>query len=202
MQDVESILSFWLEPKPATEEQLKERGKLWFGGGPDLDRQVKDRFGALLERARTGELDSWASEARSRLALIILLDQFSRNVYRGSPDAFAQDEKALELARTGLDANLFDGMDALDRLFVTLPFSHAEDLDAQKRAVRSCQAAIFGAPPAWRKMLTDTVDFGRKHLDVIARFGRFPHRNATLGRASTKDEEAYLAYLAEVGQWL
>jgi len=202
MSDVDAILSFWLEPKPATEEELAGRGKLWFGGGPELDRQISERFGALLESARRGELDGWANEPRSRRALIILLDQFSRNVFRGKPEAFHQDEKALALARTGLDSGMFDGLDALDRMFVSLPFSHAEDLDAHRRAVRLCQASLAGAPPAWRKMVVSAVDFARKHLDVIARFGRFPHRNATLGRESTTEEAEYLAYLKEVGQWL
>jgi uncharacterized protein (DUF924 family) len=134
--------------------------------------------------------------------LIVLLDQFSRNLFRGSKDAFLHDETALELARTGFDGGLFAGFDALDRLFCYLPFSHAEDLDMQRRAVRLAVAAFMDAPPAWRKPLAGGVDFARKHLDVIARFGRFPHRNETLGRVSTDEEKEYLAYLKEAGQWL
>jgi len=202
MASADAILSFWLEPKPQTEEEMAARGKLWFGGGPDLDRRISENFGALLESARRGELDAWANDPRSRLALIVLLDQFSRNVFRGKAEAFAQDDKALTLARTGWESGMFDGFDAVERLFVSLPFSHAEDLDAQRRAVQLCQASLKGAPAAWKKMLIGAVDFARKHLDVIARFGRFPHRNETLGRESTKEENEYLAYLKDVGQWL
>lgn len=202
MSDIDAILGFWIEPKPTTLEEVAERGKLWFGGGADLDTKIRDRFGALLERARKGELDDWARELRGRLALIILLDQFSRNVYRGSPAAFAQDEKALELARTAFDAGLYDDADPVDRMFASLPFSHAEDLESQKRAARCAIRSFHGAPPHLRQFLVGAVDFARKHVDVIARFGRFPHRNATLGRASTEEELEYLAYLTDAGQWL
>lgn len=202
MSDIDAILGFWLEPKPTTEEELVERGKLWFGGGPELDAKIRERFGALLERARKGELDDWAKEPRGRLALIILLDQFSRNVYRGSADAFAQDERALALARSAFDEGLYDAADPFDRLFASLPFSHAEDLDAQRRAAACAVRSFRGAPPYLRKFLIGAIDFARKHVDVIARFGRFPHRNATLGRASTEEELEYLAYLKDAGQWL
>jgi uncharacterized protein (DUF924 family) len=202
MNDIDAILGFWIEPKPTSEEQLGERGKLWFGGGPDLDAQIRDRFGELLARAKRGELDAWAEEPRGRLALIILLDQFSRNVYRGKPEAFAHDGKALELAQTAFDAGMYDGADAIDRLFASLPFSHAEDLDAQRRAVRISVQSFRGAPAHLRKLLIGATDFARKHIDVIARFGRFPHRNATLGRTSTEEELEYLAFLKEAGQWL
>jgi uncharacterized protein (DUF924 family) len=171
-------------------------------GGPDADRQIRERFVSLVERARNDELDDWAKEPRSRLALIILLDQFSRNLFRGSKEAFSRDPKALELARTGFDEGLFEGFDALDRLFCYLPFSHAEDLHMQRRAVRIAVASVVGAPPPWKNPLIGAVDFARKHLDVIARFGRFPHRNETLGRESTAEEKEYLAYLKAAGQWL
>ncbi len=202
MSDIDAVLGFWIEPKPTTDEEVAERGKLWFGGGPELDAKIRERFGALLEQARRGELDGWAKEPRGRLALIILLDQFSRNVYRGNAEAFAQDEKALALSRAAFDAGVYDDADAIDRLFVSLPFSHAEDLDAQRLAVRCCIRSVHGAPAHFRKFLIGATDFARKHLDVIARFGRFPHRNATLGRVSTPEEIEYLEYLKDVGQWL
>jgi uncharacterized protein (DUF924 family) len=202
MSAIDDVLGFWIEPKPTNEEEIAERGKLWFGGGPELDATIRERFGALLSRAERGELDGWAAEPRGRLALIILLDQFSRNVHRGKPEAFANDPKALELARTAFDGGLYDAADAVDRLFASLPFSHAEDLEAQKRAVRISVQSFVAAPPHFRKFLVSATDFARKHIDVIARFGRFPHRNATLGRASTPEELEYLGYLKEAGQWL
>jgi uncharacterized protein (DUF924 family) len=202
MSDIDTVLGFWLEPRPTNEAEAGERGKLWFGGGPEVDAKIRERFGSLLERAKRGELDDWASDPRGRLALIILLDQFTRNVYRGKAEAFAHDGKALELARSAFDAGMYEGAHACDRLFALLPFSHAEDLEAQKRAVELSVQSFLGAPPELRKFLVYSTDFARKHLDVIARFGRFPHRNATLGRASTKQELDYLAYLKEAGQWL
>lgn len=202
MSDIDDVLGFWIEPKPANEAEIAERGKLWFGGGPELDAKISERFGDLLARASRGELDGWAAAPRGRLGLIIVLDQFSRNVYRGKPEAFAQDAKALELARTAFDAGMYDDADAVDRLFASLPFSHAEDLEAQKRAVKISVQSFIAAPPHHRKFLVSATDFARKHIDVIARFGRFPHRNATLGRESTPDELEYLTYLKEAGQWL
>ena len=202
MSDQDSVLSFWIEPKPTTEDELTQRQKIWFMGGKEIDRQIDEKFRGLVEAAKRGELDDWAATARGRLALVILLDQFTRNVYRGSAEAFASDAKSVQLSASGYDAKLFDGLDALDHMFLSLPFSHSENLEHQKRAVRNAVHYTRGAPAAWKKMLASGVDFARKHLDVIARFGRFPHRNAVLGRESSDEEREYLEYLRDVGQWL
>jgi uncharacterized protein (DUF924 family) len=202
MSEIERVWQFWLEPKPQSEEERKARGALWFGGGPETDRMIKEQFGGLVQRAHAGELDEWAHAARGRLALIILIDQFSRNVYRGSPQAFAQDAKALELARDGFECDLFVGFDSIEQLFAYLPFCHAEDLQWQRRSVWHAQKAALEASPELRPMMNGSVDFARKHLDVIARFGRFPHRNGVLGRETTPDEKQYLDYLKSAGQWL
>jgi uncharacterized protein (DUF924 family) len=202
MSAQDDVLAFWIEPKPVTEEALAERGKIWFMGGKEIDRQIEEKFRGLVEAAARGELDSWAATARGRLALVILLDQFTRNLYRGTPQGFASDSKALALSASGYEANLFDGLDAIDHMFLTLPFSHAEDLEHQKRAVRHSVHYAQSARPEWKKMMRQGVDFARKHLDVIARFGRFPHRNAVLGRENTPEEKEYLEYLRDAGQWL
>jgi uncharacterized protein (DUF924 family) len=200
--DVERVLSFWLEPKPKTEQETAERYRFWFYGGDTVDREIRERFTGLTARARNGELDTWAETARGALALIILIDQFSRNVYRGTADAFSCDGKALALAIALCESDRYAELDALDRVFVFLPFSHAEDLDVQRRGVRLAVLNAVRADRAWRPRLIESVDFARKHLDVVARFGRFPHRNAVLGRASTADEQEYLDYLQLAGQWL
>jgi uncharacterized protein (DUF924 family) len=202
MSGIETVWQYWLEPKPQTPEETTARGKQWFGGGPDQDREISERFRSLVEQARSGQLVVWADSARGRLALIVLIDQFSRNIYRGSADAFSKDAVALELARDGFDSGLFRDLDSVEQLFAFLPFSHAEDLAHQRRAVAHAQQAALAAPPHWRSMMQGSVDFARKHLDVIARFGRFPHRNATLGRVTTPDEQQYLDYLRSAGQWL
>jgi uncharacterized protein (DUF924 family) len=202
MSEHDQVLEYWIEPKPASEEELAARGKIWFMGGSDVDREINEKFRALVEAAERGELDSWGATARGRLALVILLDQFTRNIHRGTPKAFASDAKAVALSASGYDSKLFDDLDAIDHLFLSLPFSHSEDLEHQKRAVRHGVHYAVGARPEWKKMMRQGVDFARKHLDVIARFGRFPHRNAVLGRESTPEEKEYLEYLRDAGQWL
>jgi uncharacterized protein (DUF924 family) len=202
VNDIERVLSFWLEPKPRTEAEVAVRSRYWFYGGEEVDRDVRARFAPLVERARRGELDAWAESPRGALALIILLDQFSRNLYRGTPEAFSADDKALALARAGFDSGRFAAFDPIERMFAAMPFLHAEDLASQVRAVELAVRDTVGAEPVLKQLLVDCVDFGRKHLDVIARFGRFPHRNAALSRTSTPAEQEYLDYLKYAGQWL
>lgn len=206
MKDIDAILAFWLEPKPITPAENEAAWDKWFfKSSPELDRTITERFGLLLERARRRELDDWRASPHGTLALILLIDQFSRNVYRGRGEAFAADALGLELARDGYASGRFDGFDLVEHLFAAMPFRHAEDVAAQRMAVDLAQQlAMLAAKtqPAVLKSYADGVDWARKHYDVIARFGRFPHRNATLGRESTPEEVEYLAYLKAVGQWL
>jgi len=202
MDEQDKVLSFWIEPKPATEDELAARGKTWFMGGKEIDQEIHEKFRGLVEAATHGKLDGWAETARGRLALIILLDQFTRNIYRGSPEAFACDPKAAALSANGYDTNLFASFDAIDHMFASLPLSHAEDIQHQRRAVRNGVQCALYCKPEWKKFTRGGVDFARKHLDVIARFGRFPHRNAVLGRESSPEEKEYLEYLRDAGQWL
>jgi uncharacterized protein (DUF924 family) len=202
MTDIDRVWQYWLEPKPQTAEEIAQRSAQWFGGSADQDRQIRVQFGHLVEQARNGELASWASTPRGRLALIILIDQFSRHVYRGAPQAYSADAKALQLAIEGHESGAFAHLDSLEQVFAYLPFSHAEQLPMQKRAVELAQRAAMAAPEVWRETLFGAVDFARKHLDVIARFGRFPHRNLVLNQTNTAEESAYLDYLRVAGQWL
>jgi len=206
VNDIDVILEFWLEPKPTTLAESEAAWQKWFfQSSPELDRTITERFGPLLQRARQHELDAWKGSPRGRLALIILIDQFSRNVHRGRADAFAADELGLELARDGYASGLFDGFDLVEHLFAAMPFRHAEDLASQRRAVDLAQQHAVVAvktQPALQKSYIDSVEWARRHYDVIARFGRFPHRNATLGRTTTPEEAEYLGYLKAVGQWL
>ena len=202
MTEIERVLAYWFEPKPETEEALGSRFRRWFMGGEAIDGEVRERFGDLVEQARSGKLDAWAETPRGALALIVLIDQFSRNLYRNSPEAFSADARALALARAGYESGRFAELDAFEHLFAGMPFSHAEDLELQKRAVAHAERTAMLANPACKGAFIGSVEFARKHLDVIARFGRFPHRNATLGRASTPEEIAYLEYSKFAGTWL
>jgi uncharacterized protein (DUF924 family) len=202
MTDVDDVLSFWLGPEPATEAEVGARRKLWFTADEKVDREIRDRFGALVESARADQLEAWAETPRGAVALIVLIDQFSRNIYRGSGEAFAHDEKALRVATQGYDSERFGELGPTARLFAAMPFHHAEDLESQKRGVRLAVHDALTAQPPFKPLLVQTVDSARRHLDVIARFGRFPHRNVVLGRPSTPDEQEYLEYLKLAGQWL
>lgn len=133
----ETILSYWV-PRgyDANAETLREQRRHWFRGSPDLDREIGDRFSGTLEQARKGELDSWAETPRGRLALIIVLDQFSRSIFKGSPLPYEQDLKVQQLAIEGLDAGMDSGLTEAERLFFILPLGHSEDIALQERSVR------------------------------------------------------------------
>lgn len=192
MSEIDEVLSYWFGGDPAA------RQTKWFNGGPEVDAEISSKFGAVVEQARAGQLASWSETPRGALAWLILVDQFSRNIYREKAEAFACDPAALAWARTHR-AKLAT-LSPSEQVFALLPFEHAEDLEAQRQGVALMVelALAAGAPDD----LKSAVDYGRKHLDVIARFGRFPHRNAVLGRASTPDEQTYLAYGKLTKQWL
>jgi uncharacterized protein (DUF924 family) len=202
MSEIEDILTYWLAPSPQTAAEAEARKAFWFTGSAAIDDEIRRRFGGLVARARAGALDAWAETPRGALALIILIDQFSRNLHRGSPEAFSRDPVALELARAGFEAGRFDELDSVERFFAALPFRHAEALEPQKRGVALAVTDALAGPAHLRDLLVYSADWARKHLDVIVRFGRFPHRNAAMRRASTAEEVEYLAYLRLAGQWL
>jgi uncharacterized protein (DUF924 family) len=164
----------------------------WFQGGSEVDREITERFGQVVEQARRGELDSWAQTPRGRLALIVVLDQFSRNVYRGSPLSYAQDPKALRLAVEGIDAGMDRELTPMERIFFWMPLAHSEDLALQERSVRHQEEEMANAPPHLRVKAEFGASQAKGARDVIARFGRHPHRNEILGRASTPEELEYL----------
>ena len=202
MNDIDRIFEFWLEPKPVTEDEAAARWQFWFTSSDAVDRDIRERFAPLVAKARQGELDAWTATPRGTLALILLIDQFSRNLHRATPDAYSADDKALTLARAGHAANQFADFDVIDSLFAALPYRHAENLEAQRTALDISQRDAMRGAPGLKPFLLRSVEYARKHYDVIARFGRFPHRNATLGRETTPEEAEYLAYLASAGEWL
>jgi uncharacterized protein (DUF924 family) len=193
-RDPEEVLSYWFpeDINDADLETLRRQGEQWMRGGPEVDKEITERFGDVLERARRGELDHWAHTPRGRLALIIVLDQFSRNIYRGSPLSYSQDEKALKLALEGIDLGMDRELGAMERNFFWLPLGHSEDLALHERSVLHAEEEAADAPPHLRAMAEFGVSQARAARDVIARFGRHPHRNEILGRTYTPEELEYL----------
>jgi uncharacterized protein (DUF924 family) len=201
----QAVLAFWFgdERDPIDGvAALERRSALWFHGGGGFDKEIAERFGAALERARHGELESWAADARGRLALIILLDQFSRNVFRGTPLAFAQDAAAQRLVVAGLEATDDRALALHERLFFVLPLGHAEDRALQDRHLLYVQHLAAEAPPGVRSFYDRAFESARQHHHVVARFGRFPTRNAALGRPPTPEEITYLEELKITGAYI
>ena len=192
--DPEEVLSYWFPEgiNDADLEALRREGKRWMQGGPEVDKEITERFGDVLEQARRGELNHWAHTPRGRLALIIVLDQFSRNIYRGSPLSYAQDAKALKLALEGVELGMDRELTPIERRFFWLPLGHSEDLALHERSVRYAEEEAANAPPHQRVMAEFGISQAKAARSVIARFGRHPHRNEILGRTSTPEELEYL----------
>lgn len=192
-QEFEEVLEFWFPQRVRNEHAVMVRQfAWWFRGGADA--AISKRFSLLLGRAVRGELAHWAHEARSRLALIIVLDQFSRSLYRGTAQAFAQDPQALALALEGLTSGHYTALTTpWEKTFFFLPLGHSEELSHLNRAVELAEELVDHTSPELRSILEHSASQARGHRDVIVRFGRHPHRNAILGRHSTPEELEYLA---------
>jgi uncharacterized protein (DUF924 family) len=183
----QEVLDFWFLP-PGAEGHGQAR-KEWFRKDDRFDTDVRERFGAAITQAVAGGLREWDAEGpQGALARIIVLDQFTRNARRGTPGMFEGDALALAAACQLVDSGADGELEPLQRLFVYLPFEHAEDARMQERSVELL-AALAGAHPGFESEL----DYAHRHRGVIARFGRFPHRNPILGRASTAEELAFLS---------
>jgi uncharacterized protein (DUF924 family) len=192
-EEPEDVLRFWFpDLSGADHARIVRQFEWWFRAGADAD--IAERFSELLERAVRGELDHWARRPRSRLALILVLDQFPRSFHRNTARAFAQDPRALSLALDGIEVGHFDALeDPWEKTFFVMPLGHSEELAHQERVVEITRRLAEEAAPESRRMLEHSASQARGHRDVIARFGRHPHRNAILGRPSTPDELDYLA---------
>ena len=189
----DEVLRFWLGAVPLDAQAMQAMQACWFQKDDAFDTELRRRFLPTIEAARAGQLAHWADAPEHWLALLIVLDQFPRNAYRGHPDSFASDALALEVAQDGIARGDDQRLPPMARIFCYLPLEHAEDADCQARSVALFQA-LCDAPDAEPKTFFEvTLDFARKHQDVIERFGRFPHRNGILGRVSTAEERVYLA---------
>lgn len=193
MIEPDDVLQFWFGDGDRDDPALGEsRMQLWFGKSERDDAEIRERFGDAMRAAKAGELEQWATTPRGRLAVVILLDQFPRNAHRGTAKMFEGDALALRHAIAAIDAGEDDTLAFLERLFLYLPLEHAEDLEMQERCVALFRRMQEKAPPSHAQAAKTYVDYAVRHRDIIARFGRFPHRNALLGRASTPEEEEFL----------
>ena len=176
------VVAFWRDAGP----------KRWFEKDAGFDDDIRRRFLKVHEAAAAGKLAGWEQNAEGALALLILLDQFPRNMFRASAEAFAYDERARAVARHFV-ATRFDDFYLIERTFLLLPFEHSENLADKQEGVRLYAALAAQVPAEQTERYRGFLSFAEKHCDLIARFGRFPHRNAVLGRPSTAEEAAFLA---------
>lgn len=190
------ILTFWFGESFQNGIPVENRNSLWFGYNPKLDLQIKHHYLEDVIKASLGDYDDWKEVPENRLALIILLDQFPRNIYRGSKQAFAFDEKALQLCLEGLELGHDRQLIPIYRSFYYLPLEHSESLSLQQRCVELFESFYAEVRPVIQETIKGSLDYARLHYEIIARFGRFPHRNSVLERQSTTEE---LVYLKESG---
>lgn len=188
MSSPEAVLQFWFETPAADAATLGRKIKRWYMGGPELDAQIVERFGEAVEQALAGKLEHWAADVRGRLALIIVLDQFTRSMFRDDPRTYAGDALAQCLAEDAFDQGLEEELSSEERNFLIMPLLHAENLEHQERAVQEMERLRSGVPDEMRPVWAMGVEQAHKYRDIIRRFGRFPHRNAILGRESTAEE--------------
>jgi uncharacterized protein (DUF924 family) len=185
----EDVLTFWFGP-PGSPPLAN--AKRWFERDAAFDAEIAARFGELVKRAGAGELEAWRDTPTGALALVIVLDQFSRNLHRDSALAFANDPAARDVAKDVRARSLDRALPPVLRAFLYLPYEHAEDLALQEESVALFAELRAEAPPELAGYLDEALDYARRHRDIVARFGRFPHRNAALGRASTPAEIEFL----------
>lgn len=185
MADVQAILEFWFGD--GSGRALQHDRREWFQKNPAFDREIETRFRTPYEQAAAGKLDGWRNTPEGTLALIILLDQFPRNMFRNQPQAFATDARARELTRWAIAQQFDQALSPFQRRFLYMPLQHSESLDDQVRSVFLFSQLTQEEPGA-----AEALDYAIRHRDVIARFGRFPHRNAVLGRSSTEAETEFL----------
>lgn len=190
---IDAILSFWFMERELSAPQIDGRMDLWFGEDAVFDQEVFRDFASDVERASEGQLDHWAHVPMGRLALILLLDQFRRNIYRNTQKAFAKDKAALKLCVEGAMEKEDEGLSPIQRVFFYMPLQHAESRKVQKKS-REVYGRLSKAVSRTYKQTFETIyQFAELHSDIIEQFGRFPHRNKMLNRDNTPEENEYLA---------
>lgn len=186
MKKKDEVLDFWFG------DPLRPRSQFWFGKSEETDSVIRDRFSGAVKEAADGGLDGWAEDPRGRLALIILLDQFPRNIWRNEAEAYLCDGLAVQLVLDGLQRDHDRALAPLERAFFYMPLEHAEDMRLQDLSAKCFAGLLVEAGEENKEIFEGFLDYAEQHRQIIRRFGRFPHRNKVLGRRSTEVEEAFL----------
>ena len=187
------LLEWWFGTFESPGEIAADKGRLWFGKRDSQDLEAQTRFGGWVEQALAGGLTEWAQRPEGWLALVLLLDQLPRMIFRDTPKAFSGDIRAQALVAHGIAADFDRQLKPIQRVFILLVFEHSENLAVQNEGVSRYIDLVAQQPEEDRALFTDYLDFAERHQKVIAKFGRFPHRNAVLGRDSTAEELAFLS---------
>jgi uncharacterized protein (DUF924 family) len=188
-----TVLEYWFGTNPDDAAAAKERANLWWAKNQAADDEICSRFEDTIQSATAGQLNEWLATARGRLALIILTDQFPRNIYRDTARAFYCDEKALMWCIDGLEQKADRELRPIERVFFYLPLEHAESIEHQDLSVKCFGELVAAVPAEQCSIFEEYLDFAVRHRQIIERFGRFPHRNKLLGRESRAEELAFLA---------
>jgi uncharacterized protein (DUF924 family) len=187
------VLQFWFGDVDALGRPDVMHSRRWFMKDEAFDREIADKFGQTYADVRAGLRENWLDDPRGRVAYVIVLDQFSRNMFRGTARMFEGDRQALAAAVEGVARHDDAALTVNERSFLYMPYMHSEEIGMQERSVALFKELLESAPSELRGSLVAGVQYAEKHRDVIARYGRFPHRNAVLGRASTPEEQAFIA---------
>jgi uncharacterized protein (DUF924 family) len=190
---IDAIFAFWFRQQGLSAPQIDRRMDIWFGADDVFDHECKKNFADDVGAASEGKLDHWAHEPRGRLALILLLDQFRRNIYRNTADAFSKDKMALKLCVEGAMAKTDQGLAPIERAFFYMPLQHAESKKVQAKSVELFSKLAEAVSPTFRETFETITQFAELHRDIIEQFGRFPHRNQLLNRKNTPEEDEYLS---------
>jgi len=188
----QEVLGYWFGSLDEYDSCPKDRSPLWFMKSEKTDREIMSRFLKDLNQAAVGAYDSWKESPRGRLALIILMDQMSRNIYRGTPRAFATDPQALQLSLEAIESGEDQQLFLIERAFLYMPLEHSEDSKVQKLSVQKFSELVKSAPEHVKPVYESFLDYAKQHRRIIDRFGRYPHRNEILGRKSTSEEVEFL----------
>ena len=190
---IEAILSFWFKEQQLSAPQIDQRMEIWFGEDPVFDHEIEKEFASDVDAASAGKLNHWAVDSHGRLALIILIDQFRRNIYRNTADAFAKDDLALRLCVEGAMEKKDKGLTPIQRVFFFMPLQHAESRKVQAKSVELYNRLAETVSTTERETFLTVAQFAELHRDIVEQYGRFPHRNKLLKRENTAEEDEFLA---------